>query len=69
MKRHVITLIVVTAITLSQKPARGEITCPVGEIMCGATCTNPQSDPKNCGTCGNVCPSTSPACANGLCSK
>lgn len=31
------------------------------------TCTNTSTDPKNCGTCGNVCPEGT-TCQNGSCS-
>jgi hypothetical protein len=39
--------------------------------ICNDQCVDPnmayQSDPKNCGACGNVCPSTAPECSNGQC--
>jgi hypothetical protein len=40
--------------------------CGTGQTMCGELCTNTTSDIKNCGSCGNVCP-TSYYCSAGLC--
>jgi hypothetical protein len=46
-------------------------TCGVGQLICGNTCVNVQSDPNNCGNCGVVC--TGPVagspgvCQNGQC--
>jgi hypothetical protein len=34
--------------------------CSSGMICCSGECTDPVSDPQNCGACGNVCP-------NGVC--
>jgi hypothetical protein len=39
--------------------------CPP-QNMCGGTCVQIQSDPGNCGACGNACP-TGAACSNGTC--
>jgi Glycosyl hydrolase family 12 len=33
----------------------------------GAAGCNTVSDPRNCGTCGNVCPATAPFCSNSAC--
>lgn len=41
-------------------------TCSQGTLACGATCVDPQTDPKNCGSCGNACGSTD-VCASGQC--
>ena len=38
-----------------------------GGITCGSTCTDPKSDPLNCGACNNACPSGE-SCDNGTCS-
>jgi hypothetical protein len=40
--------------------------CPSGQTACVTTCTDVQSDAKNCGACGNVCP-TGQTCAQGKC--
>jgi hypothetical protein len=39
--------------------------CPPGFTRCGAQCVNRINDPRNCGGCGNVCPSS--ICTNGSC--
>jgi hypothetical protein len=33
----------------------GPQSCPMGQVMCGAKCTNTTGDPLNCGSCGNAC--------------
>jgi hypothetical protein len=33
----------------------------------GLNCTNLQTDPNNCGVCGNVCAAATPACQGGMC--
>lgn len=41
-------------------------TCPVaGQLMCGGTCIDGRTDPRNCGGCGWDCGAG--ACANGVC--
>lgn len=35
-------------------------------MLCGGVCTDTQQDDKNCGKCGNACP-TGIACQNGAC--
>jgi hypothetical protein len=46
----------------SKKPDCCPTTLP---RLCGNTCTDPQSDPNNCGACGTVC--ASGVCTNGAC--
>ena len=45
--------------------------CPVGQTHCGGSCVNTQTDPSNCGACGNVCPvltgAHNPSCSSGVC--
>jgi hypothetical protein len=40
--------------------------CATGFTQCGVACIDVQSDPLNCGSCGNVCPSGL-ACGAGIC--
>jgi hypothetical protein len=42
--------------------------CPSGTACCNGTCTTVNSDPHNCGGCGNVCPASTPICNQGTCS-
>lgn len=53
---------------------RQRCVCPPGQEACHRTCVDPatayQSDPKNCGACGNQCPGTRcqlPVCNAGVC--
>src|SRR5262249_35510475 len=41
--------------------------CVEGAVRCNGTCTSLDSDPDNCGACGNVCPDTAPYCSQGVC--
>jgi hypothetical protein len=41
------------------------IVCVAPLTNCGGNCVNLQTDPGNCGSCGNVCPSGT--CQNGVC--
>jgi hypothetical protein len=43
------------------------VLCTTGRMCCDGACVNLQNDPFNCGTCGNVCPSTAPYCSGGMC--
>jgi hypothetical protein len=41
--------------------------CPAGSVLCaGGTCTNPGTDPRNCGHCGIVCQGQQ-QCVMGIC--
>jgi hypothetical protein len=39
--------------------------CPRGTTCCGSECADTQRDPRNCGSCGNVC--ASGVCGGGIC--
>ena len=44
--------------------------CQPGEIQCSNSCVDPQTDPNNCGQCGNACSggvNASPMCNGGVC--
>jgi hypothetical protein len=41
--------------------------CDGGLAACGSSCVDTSKDSKNCGTCGNACP-TDQACVSGTCS-
>jgi hypothetical protein len=48
--------------------------CAVGATCCtpkgtAAFCTNTGTDAKNCGACGNVCPTANPNCCAGKCTN
>jgi subtilisin-like proprotein convertase family protein len=40
--------------------------CALGLVRCDGRCTDPSSDPNNCGNCGVICPPDM-ACLNGVC--
>lgn len=40
--------------------------CLGGGCQCNGICTNMQTDPRHCGTCGNRCPGTQ-VCQSGTC--
>jgi Flp pilus assembly pilin Flp len=42
-------------------------TCPTGQTNCSGACVDLTADDNNCGSCGNVCPSTAPACIASVC--
>jgi len=41
--------------------------CESPSMVCGDTCVNPVSDNKNCGSCGNACPSGQACNGMGVC--
>lgn len=44
------------------------VSCSMGETRCGPFCTRLESDPMNCGRCGNACGSGL-GCAGGACRR
>lgn len=40
--------------------------CAAGQMFCNGSCVNTQTNPRNCGACGNVCTATG-VCNNGTC--
>jgi hypothetical protein len=42
--------------------------CVEGAVRCDGMCTFLDSDPDNCGACGNVCTAPTPYCTSGTCS-
>ncbi len=40
--------------------------CRIGEQACGGTCSDPDSDHDNCGSCGHACPANQ-SCSLGFC--
>jgi alpha-tubulin suppressor-like RCC1 family protein len=40
--------------------------CTPPQTLCNGTCVNTQTDPANCGACGNVCPGGN-TCQSGMC--
>jgi hypothetical protein len=51
----------------SFNPDAGLSGCMIGEQECSGTCSNPATDPNNCGKCDNVCPPAQ-VCSGGSCS-
>jgi hypothetical protein len=43
------------------------LACNAGYTLCGGACKNLSADPSNCGTCGHVCPASTPTCSGGTC--
>src|SRR5262249_4042122 len=41
--------------------------CVAGAVDCDGTCTFLESDPDNCGACGNICGGSTPYCSQGAC--
>jgi len=37
--------------------------------LCNGVCVDTKSNSSNCNTCGNICPTTAPFCANSVCSS
>ncbi|MBZ4400690.1 EGF domain-containing protein [Myxococcus sp. AS-1-15] len=40
--------------------------CPPPQVKCGSSCVNANTDPANCGCCGNTC-GAGKTCTNGVC--
>jgi len=47
-------------------PGSTEPSCIAGETACKGMCTDTQSDPDHCGTCGNAC-GHGQSCNDGAC--
>jgi hypothetical protein len=43
-----------------------DVCCSPPNVVCDGTCADTQTDPNNCGACGNVCP-TNATCTGGTC--
>jgi hypothetical protein len=41
--------------------------CSTSTACCNGACTSVNSDPRNCGACGNVCAASTPYCDQGVC--
>ncbi len=48
-------------------PPPDALMCPVPLTSCGPLCVDTQTDPMNCGTCGNMCTASKPNCVMGSC--
>ncbi len=40
--------------------------CDIGQLSCNGRCVRPETDPENCGVCGNICP-PGDVCVSGTC--
>ena len=50
------------------KGTGGGCTCPTGQTACNGTCVDTNTDPFNCGGCGNQCgQGQPPCCIEGTC--
>ncbi len=50
-----------------EEPDAGPHSCPIGTVLCGDVCVDP-NDPTTCGGCGgSVCAGGTPVCQNGSC--
>lgn len=47
-------------------PFTGNYACSTTQLCCRSACINPQTDPNNCGGCGNVC-AVGKVCSGGVC--
>ncbi len=52
--------------TVGAADAGRDAGCPSGETACGTGCTNPSTDPMNCGACGTAC-AAEQICSGGQC--
>jgi hypothetical protein len=43
------------------------LVCSGGTINCGGRCVDLATSPTNCGSCGEICPASTPSCAGGNC--
>jgi len=58
---------VVAGAALAALPAcKTEVICPSNQTACGESCRAFQTDPRNCGGCGNTCPAAE-VCQAGAC--
>jgi len=61
---HCLCLATPTGGACTTGPVTCEPTCPPGFATCNGVCTDTQTNPANCGACGNVCFGL---CAGGAC--
>ncbi|MDP3218525.1 MAG: hypothetical protein Q8S73_30765, partial [Deltaproteobacteria bacterium] len=55
-----------TDATTPDAPMDAGVSCPAGQLACGAACVNPMTDGMHCGGCGRACPAGL-SCAVGAC--